>query len=1210
MAQKQYEMLFQLNAKLGSQYSSTLRSAQTELTRFSQEYRNLSATANDISAYQRQQSAVDNTKSKLQLLQQQYDNIQREMEESGSYSSDLENKLLSKRAQIEKTTAALQNQTDKLSQYKQRLDEAGINTSDLGKESDRLRAELEQLKNDFSSTGENADKFGEEGVDAVEELGSALAAAGITKLLKEIYDAYAECVSIAADFEESMSNVEAISGANAEELSTLTTYAKDLGASTKFTAQQVSEGMSYMAMAGWKVNDMLSGMDSVLALSAASGEDLGTTSDIVTDALTAFGLRASDTARFADVLAATATNANTNVGMMGETFKYAAPVAGALGYTIEDVSVAIGLMANAGIKGSNAGTALRNVFNGLLEGVTLTGDAIGELDYSAVKSDGTMKSFGETIDDLRLYFSQMTDAEKVNNAAVIAGQRGYAGLLSIINATDDDFEKLRGSIDASAGAAQRMADIKLDNLNGQITIAQSAAEGLKIAIGDQFTPALTKMYQTLGSVLSGVTGFIKQYPMVAKAITAITIGVGTFIAVLTGYIVVAKLAKAATKALTAAMDAHPFLMMGSVIAGVVTALVSLAAITSSAAEEEERLSDATIKQQRELELLRLEYEKVCKTEGETSAAATLLKQRIEEETKAFNDSKETMEEYIERRKEVVESYGKIAEEHRNEELGLEKEFDVTSNLINRLNELTAAEHKSAEAKKEIAAIVDILNGSIPELGLNYDELTGTLNLTPEKLLEIVEKQHMSDLTSERYNNLQETTKKLYELEAQQKEDAAALAAARITLDSYVGDESTVFGKEGYNSNNWKYVGPSLFKGSGYVNKQTGERIEGVQWTVAVQTEVQAVADAEARLEETNAALAAATAEQQELLALLTGTEGETSADMDVMGTVMDTYRERIDALTEAYNTAYEAAYQSISGQYKLWDDVADVTATSVDDVIGNLQKQQQYWDSYNTNIEMLLGYSGQIAGLSEMVASFGDGSAESVNMIAGMAEAARSGDPTKIQDLVTAWQNNKIAQDESAQSLADLTSGYSKEMDNISTEIAETVAEFELSEEAVVAGKNTIQGFIDGANNMLPTVRAAYASIGQAAIDAMNGKVGSGYPPTGYAIGTSYAKRGFAYVGENGPELLWFNGGESVMPAGETADYIRALREESREPVGVTGNRGGSTVQISFAPTYHISGDSDSEEIRAMLVAHDEELKRQIRELLIEETEDQVRRRM
>ena len=277
-SQRQYEMLFQLNAKLGSQYSSTLKAAQSELLKFNQEYRNLSATANDISAYQRQQTAVENTKDKLALLQQQYDNIQKEMQETGTFSSDLENKLLAKKAQIDKTTKAYNDQIAKLDEYKRRLEEAGVDTTELDKESERLKEELKQLQSGFDGAGDEAEEFGDKGANSLQNIETLLVSAGIVKGLKDIYEGFSECTEVAADFEEQMSTVEAISGADAEEIDALAERAKYLGSTTAFTAQQVGEGMEYMAMAGWKTGDMVSGIDGIMSLAAASGEDLATTS--------------------------------------------------------------------------------------------------------------------------------------------------------------------------------------------------------------------------------------------------------------------------------------------------------------------------------------------------------------------------------------------------------------------------------------------------------------------------------------------------------------------------------------------------------------------------------------------------------------------------------------------------------------------------------------------------------------------------------------------------------------------------------------------------------------------------------------------------------------------------------------------------------------------------------------------------------------------
>ena len=240
-------------------------------------------------------------------------------------------------------------------------------------------------------------------------------------------------IKTASDFEAQMSKVQAISGASANDMDKLSASAKEWGANSKFSATEAGQAFEYMGMAGWKTDQMLAGIPGILNLAAASGEDLGRTSDIVTDSLSAFGLTASDSAHFADVLAAASTNANTNVSMLGESFKYAAPVAGALGFSVEDTTEALGLMANSGIKASSAGTSLRSLMNSLTKDVKLSGSAFGEMTIATQNSDGTMRSMGDILTDLRGAFGQMTEAEKASAAQTLVGKNAMSGFLTLMN---------------------------------------------------------------------------------------------------------------------------------------------------------------------------------------------------------------------------------------------------------------------------------------------------------------------------------------------------------------------------------------------------------------------------------------------------------------------------------------------------------------------------------------------------------------------------------------------------------------------------------------------------------------------------------------------------------------------------------------------------------------------------------------------------------
>lgn len=345
----------------------------------------------------------------------------------------------------------------------------------------------------------------------IQNAGKAISSVGSTMtkaITVPITGVATAAVKTAADFESAMSEVGAISGTIGEDMAKLTAKAKEMGATTAFSASESAEAMKYMAMAGWKTADMTEGIAGIMNLAAASGEDLAATSDIVTDGLTAFGMAAKESGRFADVMAATSSNANTNVALMGETFKYCASTAGAMGYSIEDISVAIGIMGNAGIKGSMAGTTLKNTIANLAKPTDAQAAVMEKLGISLTDSGGNMKSFAEVMNNLRSSFSGLSETEKAAAATTLAGKQSMAGLLTIVNASTEDFDKLTAAINGSSGSAGEMAAKMLDNLNGQLTLLKSAAEGILITVGDKLLPHIKKAvswFQTEAEYINGLS---------------------------------------------------------------------------------------------------------------------------------------------------------------------------------------------------------------------------------------------------------------------------------------------------------------------------------------------------------------------------------------------------------------------------------------------------------------------------------------------------------------------------------------------------------------------------------------------------------------------------------------------------------------------------------------------------------------------------------
>ncbi|MFQ3777891.1 phage tail tape measure protein [Staphylococcus equorum] len=338
---------------------------------------------------------------------------------------------------------------------------------------------------------------------------------------------------LGVEFDDGMRKVQAISGATGKDLDALKAKAREMGATTKFSASDSAEAMNYMAMAGWKSQDMMSGLPGIMDLAAASGEELGSVSDIVTDGLTAFGMEAKDSGHFADVLASASANANTNVQMMGDGFKYAAPVAGALGYSIEDTSMAIGLMSNAGVKGQKAGTALRTMFTNLSKPTKSMKDKMDELGISITDSNGEMLPMRNVLDQLRDKFSGLSKDQQAASASTIFGKEAMSGALAVINTSQKDYDKLSNSIDGSKGSAKDMADTMEKGLGGSLRELRSAAEELGLSIYETMEPALSGMVGGLKSTVDFLNDLPKGAKIagvaiggVAAAIGPVTLGIG------------------------------------------------------------------------------------------------------------------------------------------------------------------------------------------------------------------------------------------------------------------------------------------------------------------------------------------------------------------------------------------------------------------------------------------------------------------------------------------------------------------------------------------------------------------------------------------------------------------------------------------------------------------------------------------------------------
>ena len=760
---------------------------------------------------------ISQLKSAMQQAARQVKLANSEFKAATAGMDDWSQSAVGLKAKLTQLDSTLSAQKKQLSLLEKELE---LTEKEYGKNSaaaDRVRIALNNQKAAIANTEKqidqyndelkDAEKYGDNYTETMEEMNDAteqvsdgftvmkgalanLVADGIRKAISAFKEFTKETIAVGANFEASMSKVGAISGASAEELQQLTDKAKEMGETTIFSASESADAFQYMAMAGWDVEDMLNGIEGIMNLAAASGEDLATTSDIVTDALTAMGYSAGDAGRLADVMAAASSNANTNVGLMGQTFQYAAPIIGALGYSMEDAAVAIGLMANAGIKGTKSGTALRSILSRLSAPPKEAADAMEELGISltTVGEDGTekMKDLDTVMQELRKAFDGLSETQQTQYAKSIAGQEAMSGLLAIVNAGAGDYNKLTEAVKESTGAAEQMAQTMNDNVAGQMTLLKSKIEGIQIQIYEKLKPALSDAVDTFSGALDKI-----DWDSVAKALgkiakkfaeffaycvdhfgdivevvksvgkvliaTFVVNKIATFISTVAGLVTTFKKLKTATesatvaqKALNAAQAANVVGAIAAAVTGLVSAFLLFSDTTDEVEEHLASLNEYEQKQVDEIYAMRDAYKEVKEARDEAVAD-------IEAE---FNNYQALAAELDE----LVDANGKVKE-------GYE---DRVNFILTTLNEAVGTEMQLVDGvienyQKEKQALDDLIETKKAEayLDANKDAYAEAIKNRGEALQNFIEVQNQYKAKQKELNDLQEEQNRINGLTIEQ-----------------------------------------------------------------------------------------------------------------------------------------------------------------------------------------------------------------------------------------------------------------------------------------------------------------------------------------------------------------------------------------------------------------------------------------------------------
>lgn len=1191
---KEYEMLFQLNAQLGGSYSKTFKAAQQEIVSMQKEIQALSKTQADISAFQKQQAAVEATRKRLEMLQQQYDNIQREMEETGNESADMKNKLLAKQLQIDKTSASLEKQTAKLNELRGALEEAGINTDDLSHSSEQLAGKIDTLKKKQGEAADKAMTFGDKAGQAFNQVHEAIVAAGIAVALKEIYEYFASCAQASMDFESAITGVAKTTDLTDEELAAMSDSIKALSTEIPATTEEIAAVTEAAGQLGIQKDALLDFTEIMTMLGTATNM----TADEAATSLARFanitGMATDNYGRLGSVIVDLGNNFATTeseIVAMGTRLASAGKLAG---LTEPEIMALAAAMSSVGIEAEAGGTAMTQTLNAIEKAVAKGGDDLAEFARIAGMSSEEFSSAwkNDAMSALTSFIGGLGKLDEQGESTVLVLEDlGLTGIRqsNMLKALGLAADQMTGAVNTANTAWQQNtaltneANKRYATAQSRLTMMQNAYNNLKVAIGDAYTPALSEAYGVGTKVLNSITAFIQKNPALVNAITAFAGVIGAVVAALAAYAVAAKIAATASAILTAAIPGVNVIMgVTAAVAAITAGIVALA-----------------------------------------TAAANDAVPSVKELTEAARGMREAMDEAKATYDDTVTSTMAAA--------------GVADTYIGKLEELEAAGLNTDEQHRQYHNTLALLCQVVPELADYIDLETDTINGGTEALRANTEAWKQNAMQQAYQDQLTELYSQYSAVLIEAEENSIGLTKAQYSLEAAQQKLSDTYAQmdalwadaqkqaDAYYDQYGYYTDATAFLSQEYYDLQnsiydTNNEIWAAEKSIknynkAMEEDADAVSEAEAEIALAEEAVKNLTASMNEG----TGASEEAAAQVSEFQAAISGVQEKINALVESYNEAYSAAYESISGQYQLWDEAAKVVATSAGSINSALESQITYWQDYNANLQSLTDRSADIEGLSDMIASFADGSSDSVNAIAGMAGATDE----QLATMVANWKTLQQEQQNAAGSVADLKTDFTATMDELQTALAEDIEAMDLGDEAKASAQATIQGFIDGAVGMLPQVTAAYNRVAAAARAALSASgTGTAGSIPGYAVGTQSAAPGFALVGENGPELVYFNGGEQVMTAEETAamresmeiqaitfapqllEALHAIHGDGALSAEPGAGSGAGLVELQIV--FQINGSASSETVEALREYGDEFAERVLE--VIEEAEYDRRR--
>lgn len=1093
--------------------------------------------------------AIDEISSKFNEMTQSGERALEAFENTGTAADGALSKVSRTAAQTAKSTDAAADSVDDLSSaigdYEKATGQAANSTGILSEKTTETEKNLDEAAEAARKASEEVEKFGDKseetgkqseesskkGRDGIKELQGVLASAGIAATLNEIKNGFFDCSEAAAQFETSTAMVATIADTSQKSLSSISKEVRSYSNETGEAASDMAEATYQAISASINTADAAAFAGTATKLAVGGFTSATTAVDVLTTAINAYGLAASDATQLSDYLITTQNLGKTSVDQLAQSVGKVIPLASAYNVQMDNLSSAYAVLTANGIATAESGTYLKSMLNELGD----TGSGVSEvLLNSTGKTFAQLMEQGYSLGDVMAMLGNAVDGDSTAFNALWNSTEAGIGALSLFNAGADKYNSVLESMRTSAGATEKAYSTMADTTDKSKQRMENAFNNLKISVGDVLNPALTQVYEGFTNVFAGMSDFVDEHPAVVAAISAITVGVGGFTGALAAYNLATTAAKFVTEAFTATLAANPYVLAAAGIVAVTAAAVTLTGVLIAQSDEYEGMTATCRDQYDELQRLNDQYNAACEQYGENSDAANSLRYQLDQLNDEFEANRQTVKEFVAECDGLVESHNKVMDAYNSSTSSIKDQELGTLALTQRLGELASQNTQTTASYTEMKAIIDQLNADVPGLGLTYDGVTESVDATVEAIKKAAKAQADSEYKAEQQQTYVDLLKEQSSLEQQIAEAEANLDAERqrrgMRQDDVTGD--------------W-------VSGSGLWMEDS----PWVAWTSDIDDYKKSLEELQAAYDENQQTLSDIEGEWRGVAQAVEDSQNQTVSYEEAVSAAVSTAQTELDNLTAAYDKAYESARTSIEGQIGLFDTMKTSSELSISDMEKAMQSQTDYLNLYSENLKKAAEY-----GLDDgLIKSLSDGSEESagyinaiiqnIEKLGGSTEGMPAAASKFVSEFNSKFEETEKAKDTFADNVAKMETDFDEKMGEIETRMSKTVQNMEMTDEARKAAQDTIKAYCDAIRSMTGEAGSAAEAVANAAAShlktapttAPTTTTPTATTVTGHANGTLSAQEDVYIAGEEGPELIIGARGSEVFPAQETERILAAV---------------------------------------------------------------------